>query len=371
MIVILTQCYPPQIGGIENLIENLSIELSKNYEVIVLADQHNKIDDKLYDQKYTNNLTIKRIGGIKFLRKRKKISELKKVLLSKKISCIIGDSWKSLELTIDLINSTSTLSICLAHGNELIIKNSHHETRVISTMNKVSHIICNSNFTLNLVKKIGVTNKHLSCIHPGAKNYTNLDEEIIPNLNGDPILLTLARLEKRKGHKFILSAIARLIIDFPNIKYVIAGSGLELQNLKDKAKNLHIEKNVIFVGTVDNYQKNYLFKKTNLMVMPTIDESDQRSTEGFGIAYLEAAFYGIPSVASDIGGTSEAVLHNETGLIISKISELYSVLKEALSNQKKLKILGENAKLRAENDFVWNVIAAKYLNIINNLNSNN
>ena len=44
------------------------------------------------------------------------------------------------------------------------------------------------------------------------------------------------------------------------------------------------------------------------MVMPTTDESNERSVEGFGISYLEAAFYGIPSIASNVGGTPEAVL---------------------------------------------------------------
>ena len=52
------------------------------------------------------------------------------------------------------------------------------------------------------------------------------------------------------------------------------------------------------------------------MVMPTLDESQNRSIEGFGIAYLEAAFFGIPSVASKVGGTPEAVLHKQTGIII-------------------------------------------------------
>jgi hypothetical protein len=42
MIIILTQCFPPKIGGIENLIENLAIEISKTHEVLVLADHHDK-----------------------------------------------------------------------------------------------------------------------------------------------------------------------------------------------------------------------------------------------------------------------------------------------------------------------------------------
>ena len=72
MIIILTQCFPPRIGGIENLIENLSIELSKTHEVLVLADQYNKSKDNLYDNSNKNNFIINRIGGLKFFRKRKK-----------------------------------------------------------------------------------------------------------------------------------------------------------------------------------------------------------------------------------------------------------------------------------------------------------
>ena len=80
MIIVLTQCFPPRVGGIENLIENLSIELSKKYEVLVLADQHNKSGDHEYDSKVNKNITVKRFGSIKFLRRQKKIFNLKKYL---------------------------------------------------------------------------------------------------------------------------------------------------------------------------------------------------------------------------------------------------------------------------------------------------
>ena len=59
MIIILTQCFPPKIGGIENLIENLSIELSKTHEVLVLADRHDKKNDIYYDLKLINFLSLK------------------------------------------------------------------------------------------------------------------------------------------------------------------------------------------------------------------------------------------------------------------------------------------------------------------------
>ena len=367
MIIILTQCFPPRIGGIENLVENLSIELSKTYEILVLADQYDKTNDSSNDKNYNHNLVIKRISGIKFLRKRKKLAELKKLLSSKKITHVIGDSWKSFELTIDTINSLSIPSICLAHGNELIAKNSSKNFRIISTLNKVLHVVCNSNFTLNLVRDIGITNQNLTRIHPGAQNTIDLNEQIIPNIDGQPVVTTLARLEKRKGHEYILSAIAKLKTEYPNILYIIAGSGVELENLKKITSELDINKNVTFLADINNNQKKYLFKNTNLMVMPTLDESKKSSIEGFGIAYLEAAYYGIPSIASNVGGTPEAVIHNQTGIIISDISELYSTLKDLLANRVKLDELGKNAKLRVENDFTWKAIGNKYLKIIDNL----
>jgi len=367
MIIILTQCFPPSVGGIENLIENLSIELSKKYEILVLADQHDRINDSFNDTKYNHNLVIKRINGIKFLRKRKKLAELKKLLSSKKITHVIGDSWKSFELTIDTINLSSIPTICLVHGNELIAKNSSKKFRVTSTINKVSQVVCNSNFTLNLLRDIGITNQNLICIHPGAQNTIDLNEQIIPNIDGQPVVTTLARLEKRKGHKYILLAIAKLKSEYPNILYLVAGSGIELKNLKKITSKLDINKNVLFLGNINDNQKKYLFKSADLMVMPTLDESKKSSIEGFGIAYLEAAYYGIPSIASNVGGTPEAVIHNQTGIIISEISELHNNLKDLLSNRVKLNELGKNAKLRVESNFTWKTIAKKYLKIIESL----
>ena len=100
--------------------------------------------------------------------------------------------------------------------------------------------------------------------------------------------------------------------------------------------------------------------------MPTLDEREKRSIEGFGIAYLEAAFFGIPSIASDVGGTKEAVLHNKTGIIINNIDDIYQSIHNLLINPNQRKKLGENARKRAVEDFNWNIVIKKYLDPINN-----
>ena len=155
-------------------------------------------------------------------------------------------------------------------------------------------------------------------------------------IEGDPVLLTLARLDKRKGHAKIIEILKKLKLKFPKINYFIVGEGSEKSNLQKLVSVYNLEKNVYFTGIVNESQKKYLFENVDLMIMPTLDESDNRSIEGFGISYLEASFFGIPSVASNVGGTPEAVLHGITGLIINNRDDLYHTLDKLLSNKEKI-----------------------------------
>ena len=123
----------------------------------------------------------------------------------------------------------------------------------------------------------------------------------------------------------------------------------------------------MLVGTVNENQKKYIFSKTDIMIMPTLDQTHANSIEGFGIAYIEAAQYGIPSIASNVGGTPEAVLHNKTGLIIDNFDELDDSIKKLIDNKQNRIELGQNAKKRAENELNWENQIEKYNNLINQI----
>ena len=366
MIVILTQCYPPKIGGIENLIFNLSYYLSKHEKVIVLADGHNDIQDTEFDKNYLDNLQIKRFGGIKFFRKRNKNKELKKIISFHSVKAIISDSWKSLEYPITQLKKKKIPTYSLVHGNEIIIKNKKHHDRIFNTLSNVDKIICNSNFTLELLKKINPTFNNTEVIYPGVMDFEKIKEQSIDNIKGQPVILTLARLEKRKGHAEILKAIAALKDNYNKICYIIAGDGEELNNLKKLCLKLKIEKNVKFISSINDNQKKFIFKKTDIMVMPTIDETDNRSIEGFGISYIEAALFGVPSIASNVGGTPEAVIHNKTGIIIDKMKDLKINIEELIKNENKRLMLGENAKKRALIELNWKDQIKKYISLFSN-----
>ena len=113
MIIILTQCFPSRVGGIENLMYNIELHLSRSKNVIVLADQQNFKEDNIFDQNEIN-FSTKRFRGIKFFRNRKKFNELKKIHGLSKIDAVISDSWKSLEVPIDFLKKNKIPVISLA-----------------------------------------------------------------------------------------------------------------------------------------------------------------------------------------------------------------------------------------------------------------
>lgn len=367
MILFLTQCFPSRLGGIESLVSNLALGLGRFEKIVVFADRHHYYNDAVFDNKYKNEIIIKRVGGLKYFRRRKKIKEIKAFIESKQVKLVLADTWKSLELGIDYLNEKNIPVVCLAHGNELLSDNNAKKLRIKTTLNKANAVISNSIFTNNLLKNIISAKVNLLTIYPGAEDLHNINISEIEGIEGNPILLTLARLEKRKGHLKIIDVIQKLIPEFPNILYVIAGIGPELKNLKKIVKEKRLNQNIKFVGKVDNYQKKYLFQKTQLMLMPTLDEAHNRSIEGFGIAYIEAAFFSIPSIASNVGGTPEAVIHNSTGLILNRVDDLFSKTRDLLFEKNKMHELGQNAKKRAIENFHWDNITNQYLSLINKI----
>ncbi len=364
MIIILTQCFPTRVGGIETLMYDIASNLSFKHDVKVLADEHDTYKDLEFD-KNNNNFSIFRFKGLKFFRKRKKFNQLKKICNANKIDVVISDSWKSLELPINFLKENKIPIISLAHGNEIIVKNDNHLKRIKKILEMTNAVVVNSTYTKNLLTKISGNLKKIEVIYPGIQSNNNITEQNIDLNYGNPTLLTLARLEKRKGHLLILKSIFNLKKIYPNIQYIIAGEGDQLENIKNEIKNYNLDTNVKLVGTINESQKKFIFSKTDIMVMPTLDETHVNSIEGFGIAYIEAAQYGIPAIASNVGGTTEAVLHNKTGLIINNINELDESIKKLIENKQYRTELGQNAKIRVDNELNWKKQIERYNKLIN------
>jgi|TARA_B110000114_G_scaffold150152_1_gene160860 phosphatidylinositol alpha-1,6-mannosyltransferase len=360
MYLIVTKSFPPEIGGMQNLMWGLTNELSKNYMIKVFADYNE--DHKTFDEQVS--FSIERVGGIKLLRKYRKAQLINEFIKENKVNGIIADHWKSLELL-----KTSKKKICLIHGKEINHeKGTSLNKRVLEVLNNVETIIANSEYTKNLAIQLGVQRDKIIVINPGVDQIQELNKKTLDKVENllkhkSPRLITVSRFDKRKNHEKVIMALRNLKQNYPNIIYICVGYGDEEENIKKLVAELSLESQVMFFKNISNELKNSLMVKSNIFVMPSIIH--KKSVEGFGIAYVEAAQYGVPSLGGKDGGGSDAIKHQKTGLICdgNNLDAVYSSINSMLENKKYLEY-GKAAKEDSVN-FGWNKIIEKYKKILN------
>ena len=360
MHLIVTRSFPPELGGMQSLMWGLARELSKNFMIKVFADHFENHKD--FDEQAS--FSIERVGGIKMLRKYRKAQLINEFIKENKIEGIIADHWKSLELI-----RSNKKKYCLIHSKEI----NHHKgtnlnKRVLNVLNNIEKVIANSEFTKNLAIDCGVNQNKIIVINPGIDPTDELDKKSLDKVESllkvkTPRLITVSRFDKRKNHEKIVMALRNLKQIYPDIVYICVGYGDEEENIKKLVKELDLEAQVMFFKDISNELKNALIAKSNIFVMPSIIH--KKSVEGFGIAYVEAAQYGIPSIGGKDGGAADAIQHEKTGLICdgNNLDDIYSSINSMLENKKYLEY-GKNAR-DSVSKFYWSNIIEKYKNILN------
>ncbi len=166
-------------------------------------------------------------------------------------------------------------------------------------------------------------------------------------------ILTVSRLVPRKGHERVLRALAELgqMGRLGEINYHIVGTGPSEEQIRSTVHSLNLDSVVVFHGDVNEEEKSKIYRESDLFVMPVV--SDLIDKEGFGLVYMEAASYGIPSIATRISGIDEAVIDGETGILIedNNIPELATWIDRLLSHKEERDQLGSMARNRAQNEF--------------------
>ena len=363
MFLISTRNFPPDIGGIQNLMEGLSLALLNHGPVKVFADGFENSEN--YDQ--ISKLSIERIAGFKIFRKYRKASLIKEFINNNDLRAAFFDHWKSIE-NINSPTLKKTKSFCLIHSKEI-----NHSLgtalnkRMLNALDKADFVIANSRFTKNLVIKLGFKKKNLIVINPGCNYPIKINNEaknFAKMIYGEsfPKLITISRLDGRKSHRNILMTIKNLLPKFPKLKYISIGDGDEKNNLEKLKKELGLSKEVNFIYRSTEQEKLGLLENSDIFLMPSVIY--KKSVEGFGITFIEAASYGKPSIGGIFGGESDAILEGETGYMCdgNDLNALYETLLKTLDNDH-YKKLGINA-LEFSKRFSWDKIIKKYIELI-------
>ena len=360
MYLLITRTFPPELGGMQNLMWGLARSLSKIDLIKVFADyheNHNEIDNSV-------SFSIERISGIKLIRKYRKSFLVNEYLdKNSNVKCIIADHWKSLELI-----KSNKKKICLIHSKEINhLRGSRINKKILEILNNTDHVVANSKYTMQLAIDIGVEENRLVVINPGVDPVSEIPKEDLKEADiilkkKKQRLITVSRFDRRKNHEKVIMALRNLKEVYPDIIYTCIGYGDEENKLINLVNELKLNDQVIFLKNISDNLKNALVSKSHIFVMPSI--MHKKSVEGFGIAFVEAAQYGIPSIGGKHGGASDAIIHQRTGLICdgNNLDEIYSSLNELLQENKYLEF-GKQAKENSQN-FLWNNIIEKYKRIL-------
>jgi phosphatidylinositol alpha-1,6-mannosyltransferase len=132
-------------------------------------------------------------------------------------------------------------------------------------------------------------------------------------LEASRVIMTVGRLDAReryKGFDEVLEIMPDLIGRYPDLKYLIVGTGSDLERLRAKAADLGLSERVIFAGRIPEEDKAAHYNLADVYVMPG-------RGEGFGIVYLEAAACGVPVIGSTLDGSRDALLDGRLGILVN------------------------------------------------------
>ncbi|MBU0952432.1 MAG: glycosyltransferase family 4 protein [Elusimicrobia bacterium] len=155
------------------------------------------------------------------------------------------------------------------------------------------------------------------------------------NIGSEPVIGVITRMDKTKGHKFLIEGIPKVISKAPSIKFIITGIGKLAGEIKNYADSLNLGNNVIFTGFRNDIPA--ILSVVNLTVMPSYNE-------GLGMCILESLAAGKPVVAVNTGGIPEVVINEYDGILVNSCTaeDLSSGIIKILNSD--LKKLGENGK---------------------------
>ncbi len=227
-------------------------------------------------------------------------------------------------------------------------------------------LVANSPTTKQDIVNFGIPEDKILVIYPAvdADRFTpgpadELRAEL--GLEGKTVLLTVARIVKRKGHDLVLRAM-RELKDRDDLVYIIVGRGNDRPRLESLIEEYGLKGRVIFAGPVPDDMLPVYYRLCDIYVMPNREVFDETtSIEGFGISFIEAGAAEKPVIAGNSGGAVDAVADGKTGFIIDPedVSSCAEKIACLLDNTETAKAMGKAGRERANTEFSWRTMAEK------------
>ena len=350
--------YPPNDGGIARLCTEIARDfVARQSPITVLSQQFTEARLPEID----NVVPTIRVKSTRPQRELQALSKLRTFPNSE--TCISG-IWYPEGLLAQL--SGFKHRIILAHSAELYPPKQNWRRPLWSYLQRVvlesaDIVIANSHFTADFVKRVAPK----ACVVPvplavDHNKFQPQDREVARTRweveNDQLVICTVSRVQRFKGHETVLEAIASLPIQKrKKLLYLVGGKGSAVELLKEKAVKLGIDQHVRWLGFVEEEDLPSLYSASNLFILATRNIPEERSVEGFGLAFLEAQACATPVVGTNTGGIPDAISHGNGGWLIEQddVQDLARILTELYNHPEDFRAMGMKARERIEQEFTW------------------
>jgi phosphatidyl-myo-inositol dimannoside synthase len=371
-LILVTEIFPPRIGGSGRWFWEIYSRLPRD-EVVIAAGVAPGQEE--FDR--THDLTIQRLDltlrswgvyGLDNLRgygrSIRSLRILARVHGIQTLHCArcLPEGLMALALKI----TYGIPYLCYAHGEELNFAFASRELNWLArrVLNASQFVVANSRNTQSILcEQWGLPAERTRVLNPGVDTERFVPaprQEAVRDALGwgsRPVVLTVGRLQRRKGHDQMILALKSIRRMVPDVLYAVVGDGEEREPLQALVTSEGQEGHVQFLGIVGEETMIQCYQQCDLFVLP--NRQDGVDIEGFGMVLVEAQACGKPVIAGASGGTAETMRTPDTGRIVpcEGPDALADVVSKLLVDEPLRARMGVSAREWVASRFDWDALS--------------
>ena len=226
-------------------------------------------------------------------------------------------------------------------------------------------IVTNSEFNRKEVRSLGIDKKEILVLPPALERENLQDATELEESKVGISILCVGHCIPRKGIIYLIEAFSQL--ERQGIKLHIVGNLNKHKKYRQKAVSLidqlDLQNDVILHSRLSQTELNQLYSSADIFVLPSLKE-------GFGIVLLEAMYFSLPVVTTNISAMPELVKDGENGLLVSPGSSqhLAQALSRLVSDLELRENMGKKGKEQVIKSYYWEQTSSRFLQIVQRLN---
>jgi phosphatidylinositol alpha-1,6-mannosyltransferase len=376
-ILLVTNDFPPRRGGIQSYLENLVVELVRigSHTLTVYAPKW-KGDAEFDERAARIGFEVVRHPTSLMIPEPSVARRMRGLIADRDVDTVWFGAAAPLALLSPLARGAGARRVIAStHGHEVgwsMLPLARTALRRIGNDADVVTFI--SQYTRSRFAAAFGPDAALECLAPGVDtdrfepdSVARAELRARHRLGGRPVIVCVSRLVPRKGQDTLIAALPAVQRQVPDVRLLIVGDGPYAAALQRRASASPAADAVVFTGPVPHAELPAHYVAGDVFAMPCRTRGGGLDVEGLGIVFLEASACGLPVVAGDSGGAPEAVLAEQTGVVVDgrDIDELSSAIVRLLDDPSLRARWGEAGRRWVRTDWNWQSAAGRLAALLN------